>query len=87
MNSFMKIWKFLIGYVTITVEGYFLEKFTNLCAINNIPFWHVKRYGNAKMVGRTTIKGFKQMHSQAKKCGCRIKIGRKKGTPFFLHAQ
>lgn len=85
MNSFKKLWKFLIGYVTVTIEGYFLEKFTNLCAVNNIPFWNVKRYGNAKMIGRTTIKGFKQMRHQAKKCGCRITLGKKRGTPFFLH--
>lgn len=85
MRFFAKIWRFLNGYVTVTVEGFFLEKFTNLCAINNLPFWNVKRYGNAKMVGRTTIKGFKQMRAQAKKCGCRISIGKKRGTPFFLH--
>lgn len=85
MNFFAKIWKFLNGYVSVTIEGYFLEKFTNLCAINNIPFWNIKRYGNAKMVGRTTIKGFKQMRFEARKCGCRIELGKKRGTPFFLH--
>lgn len=85
MGFFAKIWRFLNGYVTVTVEGFFLEKFTNLCAINSLPFWSVKRYGNAKMVGRTTIKGFKQMRFQARKCGCRVSIGKKRGTPFFLH--
>jgi len=85
MGFFAKIWRFLNGYVTVTVEGFFLEKFTNLCAINSIPFWNVKRYGNAKMVGRTSIKGFKQMRFQARKCGCRVNIGKKRGTPFFLH--
>jgi len=85
MGFFAKIWRFLNGYVTVTVEGFFLEKFTNLCAVNSIPFWNVKRYGNAKMVGRTTIKGFKQMRFQARKCGCRVSIGKKRGTPFFLH--
>ena len=85
MEFFTKVWKFLNGYVTVTVEGFFLEKFTNLCAINFIPFWNVKRYGNAKMVGRTTIKGFKQMRFQARKCGCRVSIGKKRGAPFFLH--
>lgn len=85
MNSFTRIWKFIIGYVTITIEGYFLEKFTNLCTINNIPFWNVKRYGNAKMVGRTTLRGFKQMRFQAKKCGCRVRLEKKRGTPFLLH--
>ena len=85
MGFFAKVWRFLNGYVTVTVEGFFLEKFTNLCAINSLPFWNVKRYGNAKMVGRTTINGFKQMRFQARKCGCRLSIGKKRGTPFFLH--
>jgi len=85
MGFCAKIWRFLMGYVTVSVEGFFLEKFTNLCTINSIPFWNVKRYGNAKMAGRTTIKGFKQMRTQARKCGCRVSIGKKRGTPFFLH--
>ncbi len=84
-NLFTRIFRFLTGYVTITVHGFFLEKFTNLCVINNLPFWDIKRYGNAKLVGRTTIHGFKQMRFQARKCGCRVSLGRKIGTPFFLH--
>lgn len=84
-NLFTRIFRFLTGYVTITVHGFFLEKFTNLCVVNNLPFWDIKRYGNAKLVGRTTIRGFKQMRFQAKKCGCRVSLGRKRGTPFFLH--
>jgi similar to stage IV sporulation protein len=85
MDFFTKIWKFFNGYVTVTVEGFFLEKFTNLCAINSIPFWNIVRYGNAKMVGRTTIKGFREMRLQVRKCGCRVRLGKKRGTPFFLN--
>lgn len=84
MGFFTRVWKFLMGYVSVTVEGFFLEKFTNLCGVHSIPFWSVKRYGNAKMVGRTTIKGFKQMRFCAKKCGCRVSIGRKQGIPFLF---
>lgn len=84
MDFFTKIWKFLRGYVTVTVEGVFLEKFTNLCGVNGIPFWNIKRYGNAKMVGRTTIHGFKEMRHIAGKCGCLISISRKRGIPFFF---
>jgi len=84
-NLFIKIFRFLTGYVLVTVEGFFLEKFTNLCAINNLPFWDIRRFGNAKLVGRTTISGFKRMRHEAKKCGCRIYLCKKRGTPFFLH--
>ena len=84
-NLFSRIFRFISGYVTVTVEGFFLEKFTNLCVINSLPFWNVRRYGTAKIVGRTTIKGFKQMRIMARKCGCRVTLDRKRGTPFFLH--
>lgn len=84
-NLFTKGGKFFKGYVTVLVEGIFLEKFTNLCAINCLPFWSVKRYGLAKMVGRTTILGYKRMRHIARKCGCRVKINKRRGVPFFLH--
>ena len=84
-NLFIKIFRFLTGYVLVTVEGFFLEKFTNLCAINNLPFWDIKRFGNAKLVGKTTILGFKRMRHEARKCGCRIYLSKKRGTPFFLY--
>ena len=84
-NLFLKTGKFLKGYVTIQVEGIFLEKFTNLCAVNCLPFWDVKRYGMAKMIGRTTIDGYRRMRHISRKCGCRVRISKKKGIPFFLH--
>lgn len=82
---FARTGKFLKGYVTVYIEGIFLEKFTNLCAINCLPFWNVKRYGMAKMVGSTTISGYRKMRHIAKKCGCRVKISRRRGVPFVVH--
>ena len=84
-NLFIRIFRFLTGYVLVTVEGFFLEKFTNLCAINNLPFWDIRRFGSAKLVGKTTISGFKKMRHEAKKCGCRIYLSKKRGTPFLLY--
>lgn len=83
-NVFDSWWRFLKGYVTVTAEGFFLEKFTNLCALNRVPFWCIKREGPVKLVGETTISGFKKMRHLAKKCGCRVRLGNKKGAPFFL---
>lgn len=84
-NLFAKTEKFVKGYVTVYIEGIFLEKFTNLCAVNCLPFWNVKRYGIAKMVGSTTISGYRKMRHIAKKCGCRVKICRRRGVPFIVH--
>lgn len=70
--------------MTVVVEGFFIEKFTNLCAINDLPIWGLKRYGTTKLVCRTTIKGYKRMRHQAKKCGCRVRLERRRGTPFLV---
>jgi similar to stage IV sporulation protein len=74
----------ITGYVVVIVEGFFLEKFTNLCANNNISFWNLSRIGNSKMRIETNIKDFKKMRKQAKKCGCRISLSEKRGLPFLL---
>lgn len=70
--------------MTVIVEGFFIEKFTNLCAINDLPIWGLRRYGTTKLVCRTTIKGYKQMRHQVKKCGCRVRLERRRGTPFIV---
>jgi len=83
-SVFTRFWRFLKGYVTVVVEGFFIEKFTNLCAINDLPIWNLRRYGTTKLVCRTTINGYKQMRHQAKKCGCRVRLERRRGTPFLV---
>lgn len=83
-SVFTRFWRFLNGYVTVVIEGFFIEKFTNLCAINNLPIWNLHRYGTTKLVCRTTIKGYKSMRHQAKKCGCRVRLERRRGTPFLV---
>lgn len=78
-----RIYNFFKGYVVICVEGFFIEKFTNLCMRNNIKFWNVKKIGTSKIILSTGINDFKKMRKCANKSGCRIKIQRKKGMPFF----
>ena len=31
------------GYVTVRVEGYFIEKFINKCIAQNIVVWNIKK--------------------------------------------
>ena len=35
--------KYILGYINIKIEGYFVEKFINKCINENIFFWNVKR--------------------------------------------
>jgi len=78
-----RIYNFLKGYVVVCVEGFFIEKFTNLCKRNNIKFWNVKKIGVSKIILTTGIKDFKKIRKCKSKSGCRVKIQAKKGFPFW----
>lgn len=81
----MKLWNYVRGYVIIVVEGYFLEKFINICTHRQIYLWDVKIQNNCTMILKVSINGFKQTRHVAHKSNCRIKIRRKIGLPFILH--
>ncbi len=79
-----RIWNYLKGYVIIIVEGYFLEKFLNICTHRQIFLWNIRREGNSSMKMNIGIKGFKKLRPVAKKTGCKVRIGKKKGLPFII---
>ena len=74
----------LIGYIRINVEGFYIEKFINICRQNEIFLWGIKREKASIMHTNISIKNFKEIKQVAKKTNCRIHIERKKGMPFLL---
>ena len=34
--------KNMVGIATVQIEGFFTERFINLCRINNIKIWNIK---------------------------------------------
>lgn len=76
---------YLLGYVTIEVEGYFIERFMNLCNNEKIFLWNLKRPKSSIMKANISIRDFKKIRFIAKKTKCKVKICNKKGIPFFLH--
>ena len=34
--------KNMVGVATVQIEGFFTERFINLCRINNIKIWNIK---------------------------------------------
>jgi similar to stage IV sporulation protein len=81
----LRLWNYVRGYVIIFVEGYFLEKFVNICTRRQIFLWDVKKKKNSTMSMKVSIKGFKMLRPIAKKTGCRVKIMRRRGLPFVLY--
>ena len=82
----IRIWiGYIIGYLGITIEGYYIERFINMCRSNKIAIWHLKRKKDIQLDFRVGIQDFKEICRIAKKTKCKIKINGKRGLPFLLH--
>ena len=76
---------YLIGYVKVSVEGYYIERFINICTNNKIIIWNLKRDKNIRLELNVRLRDFKEILKIAKKTKCKAKIKNKKGIPFILH--
>ena len=77
--------KYILGYVRITVEGYYIERFINICTTNKILIWNLKREKGVKLHLNIGIKDFYRAIKVAKKLKCKVKIEKKRGVPFLLN--
>lgn len=81
----IKIWKYLKGYVIISIEGLTLERLLNLCLTNGIYLWNVKRISSTEIEVTVSNIGFKSLKEIARKLGCRIRIKESMGLPNSLN--
>ena len=79
------IFSYILGFLKISVKGYYIERFINICKNNKITIWNLKRKDSIELNLNVRIKEFKEICKIAKKTGCKIKIKNKKGIPFLLH--
>ena len=79
------LFSYLLGYLKVSVEGYYIERFINICKTNNITIWNLKRKENIELELNIRISEFKKVCKVAKQTRCKMKIKRKKGFPFLLH--
>ncbi len=75
---------YLKGYIQIEVEGFFIERFVNSCAKENIRLWKTKRINKSKIYTNLEIPNLKKIREIAKKTKCKLKIKRKRGVPFLI---
>lgn len=76
---------YLLGYLTISIEGYYIERFINICKSNKIAIWNLKRDKDIKLYLKIGINDFKEACKIAKKTRCKISIVSKRGFPFLLN--
>ena len=74
----------IFGFVTIVVEGYFIEKFINICIKKGILIWDIDREKFCILKAKIGIGDFKKIRQIAKTTKCKVSIANKKGLPFLF---
>ncbi len=82
---FKIIINYILGYVNISAEGYYIERFINICISKGILLWNVKREKSTFMFANVGKNDFKALKEISKKTKCRIKINEKRGLPFLMN--
>ncbi len=83
MNS-NNLLQYIKGYVHIVVEGYYIERFINICNTKNILLWNLKKENSILLRACVEVTKFKELKEICKKTKCKIKIEGKKGVPFVI---
>jgi len=76
---------YILGYVNIEVEGFYIERFINICISKRIFLWNTKRKKSSIMSVNIGIEDFKNIKEIAKKSQCKVKIKQKRGMPFLFN--
>ena len=79
------IYMFLVGFVNISVEGFFIERFINICRDRKIILNNLCIQNNTYLKVRIPKDDFVQIKNIAQKTKCKVKIERKVGLPFIIN--
>ena len=77
--------RLLFGFVRIEIEGYYIERFINICQNKRIIIWNLKREKGVKLFLNIGIKDLKKLKPIVRKTNCKLKIRKKRGIPFFMY--
>lgn len=78
----VKLFNYLRGFLIISVEGHFVERFMNICMRRNIYLWDIKNCGRNKKQMNVSIPGFKKLIGISYKTRSSVKILKRRGIFF-----
>lgn len=76
---------YIFGYIRISIEGYYIERFINICRNNKITIWNLRRDKKVKLELNIGIRDLKKIAKIAKQTQCKLKIVKKRGIPFIFN--
>ena len=72
------------GYVDIVVEGYYIERFINICNSRQIFLWNISKDNSITLYASIEAKRFKDLKDICKRTKSKVKIKNKKSFPFTV---
>ena len=82
---FKILFNYVLGYVNIKIEGFYIERFINICKSKGILLWNMKREKSSILYANIGINDFKIIKNIAKTSNCNIKLNKKMGLPFVFN--
>lgn len=83
--SIGKISNVVTGYVKIRVEGFYIERFINICISKKILLHDIQREKSTILYAKVGIDDYRKLRQVGKKTKSQIKIENKVGLPFLMH--
>lgn len=82
---FKWLYLFFLGYTHITVEGFFVERFINICMSKGIILQNLHREKSTILKAKIIKSDFKKIRNIARNTKCRVHIDKKIGIPFMIN--
>jgi len=79
------LYMYIFGYVSITVEGLFIERFINICISKSVVLLDLHREKSTIVKTKIIKSDFKKLKKIARQTKCRVYINKKTGIPFLLN--
>lgn len=82
LNNIFQFWK---GYVILYLNGFYMERFINICMRRCIRLWGIARTGKTNGIVCMSIGDFRNIRPVAYKTKTAVRIKKKCGLPILLH--
>ena len=79
------IYMLFAGYLNIIIEGFFIERFLNICRQKEIFLKDLHRENSTYIKVKILKSDFKDIRHIAKRTKCKVKIEKKSGIPFLIN--
>ena len=81
---FKIILNYIIGYVNIQIEGYYIERFITTSIKDGILLWNIKRKNANLVFAKVSTYQLEKLKENARRNQCLVTVKSQKGVPYLL---